>query len=79
MSKRVRLISLEDGWEGLYVNGRLMIQKDYITPAELMECLQEAGLLNGIDFQERVLNQEQLETVHSKGGFPEYLEYLIYL
>lgn len=67
----IKLVSIEDGYEGLYVDGKLVYQNHYINVGEFVCFLQSRGLLSDIQFDDPFLTEESDAKVKDAGGFPE--------
>jgi hypothetical protein len=73
---KVRLVEVyADDWQGLYANGKLILQGHSLRPSEILEWLAGYGPLEVVSYDVRPANDEWLNDL---GRLPEDLSEVSY-
>lgn len=68
----VQLVSLDDGWVGIYINGKLVHQNHDLSVRVFMHHLQSIGLAKDIDFKDGEPESEEADQrIQDMGELPE--------
>ena len=74
MSKKtvVWLVGTDDGWSGIYIDGKRVHENHGISIRDFMDHLQTAGLAQDVDFKSGYLQGEEANVImEDLGGLPD--------
>lgn len=78
MSKKkttVWLVSTDDGWEALYIDGKSVYQDHRISVRDFMSCLEDYDLVNGLIFRDGAVSGEEANRIcEERGNLPDNFE-----
>jgi len=68
----VWLVGTDDGWSGIYINGKRVHENHGISIRDFMDHLQSAGLAKDVDFKDGWLQGEEANIImEDLGGLPD--------
>jgi len=70
---KITIVSNGDDWEGLYVNGKCIVQDHRISRMDLIEEILKVVDKGSISVEECYLTDEYIEKAYNTGCFPDNL------